>query len=51
MVEYDSHMHLWFFWDEAGLRQGFWDTKEDAESALYAYCRDELEMKMLDEQL
>lgn len=46
MVEYDSHMNIWYFWDEANMKHGFWNSKEDADAAFHVYCRDVLEIEM-----
>jgi len=39
MIEWDDGMMAYFFWDEADMKQGYWENKEDAQEAfeLYSY--------------
>ena len=37
MLDWDSGMMAYFFWDEAGMKQGYWVNKEDAQEAFENY--------------
>lgn len=39
MIEWDERMMAYFFWDEVGMKQGYWENREDAQEAfeLYSY--------------
>ena len=43
MIEWDSEMGEYFFWDEAAQKRGWWKTKEDAAEAFIEYCKKDLE--------
>ena len=40
MIEWDNGMMAYFFWDEAGMKQGYWENKEDAQEALENYTHE-----------
>tara|TARA_R110002020_G_scaffold427731_2_gene637150 strand:+ start:2106 stop:2240 length:135 start_codon:yes stop_codon:yes gene_type:complete len=39
MIDWDNNMRAYFFWDEADIKQGYWDNKEDAIEAFEIYCK------------
>ncbi len=39
MIEWDERMCAYFFWDEANMKKGYWDNKEDAEEAFQIHCK------------
>jgi len=37
MIEWDERMCAYFFWDESGIKQGYWENKDDAQEAFEMY--------------
>jgi hypothetical protein len=36
-------MKAYLFWDEADMKQGYWENKDDAEEAFISYCKSLME--------
>ncbi len=43
MIDWDNEMRAYFFWDEADMKQGYWESKDDAEEAFEIYCKNLME--------